>query len=576
MDERHYNWEQHNNSKIQFRKKRQTRSSVIKKRLPIIISGVLLVVALGVGSWIYVDKTESVAVAGGVYREGTVGSPQIINPLLIQTNDANRDVTQLIYRSLMTYNEQGELVPDLAESVDVSQDGTQYSFTLKPSLQWSDGVPLSTEDVAFTIELVQNQEYKSPFINNWRGIEVDVQNDRTITLQLQSAYAPFLENATLPIVPKHIWQNVSAQEFTSSENDLTRVGSGMYVIDSLTRNERGAITSLTLTRNEQTQEDQQPYIETIMFKFYPSTKEMVQAYNERSIDGMSFVAFQEIANIDRDFTTIHRFQFPRYFAIFFNYNTANNAIKDAQVREALLQATNKEQIIQDALGGYGKIASSPIPPSSAYYQSPILTVLTFSSMQANRILDDSGWSEKNNQGIRLKDRETLSFTLTVPNTQDLVQVATLIQKQWKEVGVDVTLQKVSVAQLQQEVLPTRNYDMILYGETLGSIIDPYPFWHSSQKQHPGLNIAALNNGTVDTLLEQGRLEQNPEKRIEIYSALQQYFRENALALFLYEPLYLYVVNSKVKGIESFTIVDSAYRFLDIEKWYIKTKRSLTI
>ena len=575
MNEHHYNWEQHNNSKIQFPKKKQTMGSTIKKRLPIIISGVLLSIALGVGSYIYVDKTESMPVVGGIYREGAVGSPQFINPLLIQTNDANRDITQLIYRSLMTYNEQGELVYDLAKSVDISQDGTQYSFTLKPLLQWSDGTPLDAEDVVFTIQLVQNQEYKSPFINNWRGIEVDAQDDHTVVMQLQSAYKPFLENATLPIVPKHIWQNISVEEFTNSENYLTLVGSGQYVIDSLTRNERGAITSLMLNRNEQTQE-QKPYIETIAFKFYPSTKEMVQAYNERSIDGMSFIPFQEIENVDQDFTTIYEFEFPRYFAIFFNHNTINNAIRDATVRKALIQATNKEQIVQDALGGYGKVATSPIPPSSTYYQASAVTALEFSSIQANQTLDSAGWSQKNNQGIRTKDGDTLSLNLTVPNTPYLIHTAGLIQQQWKEVGVDLSVQKVDVVQLQQEVLPNRNYDMILYGETLGAIIDPYPFWHSSQKQHPGLNIASLNNGTVDTLLEQGRLEQNSEKRMDIYNALQAYFTENAVALFLYEPLHLYFVNNKVKGIDNFTIVDPAYRFINIKNWYIKTKRSLTI
>ena len=574
MNEYHYNWEQHNNSKIQFPKKKQTFFSSFKKRLPIIISGVMLVAALGVGSYIYVDKTESIPVVGGTYREGSVGSPQFINPLLIQTNDANRDITQLIYRSLMTYNKQGELVPDLAESVNVSQDGTQYSFTLKSALQWSDGKPLSADDVVFTIQLVQNQEYKSPFINNWRGVDVATQGDRTVVVQLQSAYKPFLENATLPIVPKHIWQDISPQEFANSESYLTLVGSGKYTIHTTTHNERGAITSLVLNRNQNAQKPQ-PYIETIEFKFYASENEMLQAYNERSIDGMSFISFQNIERVDQNSSFIHDLEFPRYFALFFNYSN-NDIIKSVAVRKALTQATNKEQIIQDALGGYGKIATSLIPPSSTYYTPSTPAALEFSPQQANQTLDGAGWSQKNSDGIRTQDGEVLSFNLTVPNTQDLVNVATLIQQQWKQVGVDVSVQAIDVSQLQQDVLPVRNYDMILYGETLGSIVDPYPFWHSSQRQHPGLNIAALNNGTVDTLLEQGRLEQDVEKRIEIYSTLQTYSRENAIALFLYEPSYLYVVNKRVKGVSDATITDPSYRFLAIEQWYIKTKRSLTI
>ena len=575
MDEHNYNWEQHNNSKIQFPKKKQTFVNTFKKRFAITISGVMLVVALVVGSYLYVDKTEAVPVVGGTYQEGAVGSPQFINPLLAQTNDANRDITQLTYRSLMTYNTQGELVPDLAESVEVSNDGTQYSFTLKPSLQWSDGEPLNADDVVFTIELVQDQEYKSPFINNWRGVEVRAQDDRTVIMQIQTAYEPFLENATLAIVPKHIWQNTSAQEVARSESYLTRVGSGKYVIDTITHNERGAITSLTLSRNERTQEPK-PYIETIVFKFYPSEQEMIQAYNERSIDGMSYISFQNLERVEQDSTVVYDFEFPRYFAVFFNYDSNNDMIKNIAIRKALLEATNKEHIVQNVLGGYGKIATSPIPPSSEYYQSPLLTVLEFSPQQANQTLDSAGWSEKNSNGVRVKDGELLSLTLTVPNTQDLIAVAEAIQEQWRAVGVELSIQKVDVAQLQQSVLPTRNYDMILYGETLGSIVDPYPFWHSSQRQHPGLNIASFNDGTVDTLLEQGRLEQNAEKRVDIYGRLQAYFRENAVALFLYEPSFVYVVSQRIKGVQRFAVLDPAYRFLNAEEWYIKTKRLLTI
>ena len=573
MEQYHYNWEQHNNSRIQFPKKKRTIVNTVKKRFSLVISVVLLISALGVMSYIYIAHTESIPVVGGSYSEGVVGSPQFINPLLTQTNDANRDITQLTYRSLMKYDQNGELVKDMAESFEVSPDGTVYSFTLQPELQWSDSKPITANDVVFTIQLVQNPKYKSPFINNWRGVDVQTQGERTVVMRLQSAYTPFLQSATLPIAPKHKWENVSAQEFANSEPWLTQVGSGKYVIKSITQNERKAITSVVLNYNELADEPV-PYIQTITFKFYASEQAMLDAYNKQLIDGISFIPLEYTDQITQN-SRVYEFQLPRYFAVFFNYDSANDVIKDAQVRRALIHATNKEQILQDVLQGYGKIAHAPIPPSSTTYHNPSVQTV-FSLEQANQMLDQAGWSQKDQNGVRTQDGEQLSLRLTAPNTPELTQVATTIQQQWKQVGVDLAIQFVDVAQLQQTTLPTRNYDMILYGETLGSIVDPYPFWHSSQAQHPGLNIAALNNSTVDTLLEQGRLERAEEKRVEIYKKLQEYFTDNALALFLYEPSYLYTVNSRIKGITPFIIVDPAYRFTNVEKWYIKTKRLLTI
>ena len=562
-----YNWKQHNNLKVQFPRKRQSFVNGVKKRFFIGL-GIIFVVALGVGSYLYIVEGESMPVVGGTYREGVVGSPQIINPLLEQTNDTNRDITKLIYRSLMTYNKQGALVPDLAESVDISENNTQYSFVLDPAVRWSDGTPVTAHDVVFTIQLVQNQAYKSPFINNWRGVSVSAHNNHTVVMDLQSVYGGFLENATLPIVPKHIWESVSPEEFATSDASLTQVGSGKYSIDSITRNEQGLMTSIILKRNKQAQEPT-PYINALEFKFYGSEQDMIHAYNNRSIDAMSYLSFQSMERIDQDSTTLYEFSFPRYFAIFFNYARNNDIIKDITIRKALARATNKEQIIRQALGGYGKVAHSLIPPSLSTY-SP-----QRASQQASELLESNGWIQNSN-GVRVKDGAPLSLTLTIPDTHELEKVAEILQNQWKHIGVELVIQKVDVAELQRNVIPERNYDIILYGETFGSIVDPYPFWHSSARQHPGLNIASLNHGTVDTLLEQGRLEQDPEKRTNIYNQLQEYFTENAVALFLYEPSYLYPVHADIQGIESHTLIDPAYRFLFIEDWYIQTRRSLTI
>ena len=154
---------------------------------------------------------------GGSWTEGTVGSLGHLNPLLLQANDTDSDLANLLFAGLLRFGSDGKLKPDLAESYTVSDDGLTYTFKLKHDLRWHDGTALTADDVVFTIITAQNSDYDSPQRINWQGVDINKQNDLTIVFTLKNRYAQFINNTTLGILPRHIWENVKASSFGLSE-----------------------------------------------------------------------------------------------------------------------------------------------------------------------------------------------------------------------------------------------------------------------------------------------------------------------------------------------------------------------
>jgi ABC-type transport system substrate-binding protein len=166
----------------------------------------------------------------------------------------------------------------------------------------------------------------------------------------------------------------------------------------------------------------------------------------------------------------------------------------------------------------------------------------------------------------------LSFTLVTVEQPFLIEMANLLKEQWKILGVEVNIQTFDLSTLEREIIKPRNYEALLFGQVLGSILDPYPFWHSLQKIDPGLNLALYEDKEVDKLLEEGRKTQDLTERKKIYEEFQNLLIEDSPAIFLLNPDYIYFVSPEIKGIKEGLIVDPSKRFSEIEEWYIKTKR----
>jgi len=514
---------------------------------------------------------------GGSYTEGIVGSPQYINPIFCQTNDTDRDISELIFSGLMKYDSKGNLAPDLAERYAIGEGGKIYDFFLRKNVFWHDGKPFNADDVIFTFQTIQNPNYKSPLIFNWSGVEIEKIDDWTVRFKLKNAYAPFLNSATVGMLPKHIWVNMSPAEFLLAETNLKPIGTGPYKFKKFEKDRLGSIKTLYLEADKNYYPGK-PYIKNITFKFYINEEAMINAYNNGTIKGLGFITAQnklQLKNYKRKLN-IRPLKLPRYFAVFFN-QSKSKALSDKTVRLALNYATNKQEIIDKILNGAGETVSSPIPKGVFGYSAGT-KIYDFALEHANNLLDAAGWNKNEEAGIRekvVKKGESptpLEITIITTEWPELQRVAEILQEQWSKIGAKIEVKILNIAEIQQDYIRPREYQALLFGEVLGAEPDPFPFWHSSQKRDPGLNLALYDNTNADKLLMEARAIFDSEKRKEKYEEFQKLVVEDVPVVFLYNPYYLYPVSKKIKGIEIENISIPSKRFSGIENWYIETKR----
>ncbi len=512
---------------------------------------------------------------GGSYTEGLIGNPAHINPVLAIVNDVDRDISKLIYPSLMKYNGNGDIDYDLAGSYSVSNDGLSYTFKIRDSAQWQDGKPITSDDVIFTIYAIQNQQYGSPLRLFFQGVQVSKKDSKTVVFSLKNKYAQFINTLTVGILPKHIWENVPPAEFATSEINIKPIGGGPYKFNKIKREQNGTIKSYELTASE-TYYGGEPYISTLIFKLYPSEDELLKAYNSGAIEGMSSISSNKVSLLRfAGKLNIKQIKLPRYFSIFYNQGK-NPALSDPNVRKALELAIDRQKIIKEVLLGYAKPVTGPLLPGILSQQE---SAGDYNPDQAKSILDQAGWIIKDNDQFRKKvstsknkEDSQLEIEITTSNWEELVTVIQKVKEQWEAIGIKVTVRSLSLAEVQQSI-KNRDYQALFYGEHLDVDPDPFRYWHSSEKRDPGLNLALFDNKKADQILEEARQTLDPNARSSRYADFSDLVEQERPALFIYSDLYLYPQPLKIKGNETTLIEDRANRFDSITSWYINTSRS---
>ena len=352
----------------------------------------------------YCKNTEIVPSEGGEYIEGVVGSPRFINPVYAASSDVDRDLTELIYSGLMKYDENGKIVPDLTEEYKVLEDGKIYEFTLKENLLWQDEKPLNADDVVFTIKTIQNPSLKSPVRANWLGVKVEKISDLSVRFELSNPSAVFLENCTLKILPAHVWQDITSQNFPLSIYNLKPVGSGPYKLKTLAQDNQGNIKSLELVAN-QNYAGKKPNIPKITFFFFEKEDDEISAFNSKQINGFSPLSPQKEQNLKNQDFSEYLLSLPRYFAVFFNPEKSK-VLAEKNVRQALNYGTNKEEIVDKILFKQGRVVDSPILPDIYGFEKPEKTY-EFNQTTARQLLDAAGFVE-NVTGIGEEDKSSSS------------------------------------------------------------------------------------------------------------------------------------------------------------------------
>lgn len=510
--------------------------------------------------------------SGGTLTEGIIGTPRFINPILA-ISDADRDMVSLIYSGLLRPDNKGSLIPDLAEKFEISDNGLSYTFTLKPDLVWQDGKPITSDDIIFTIQQAKDPNTKSPRRAGWEGVEIEKLGDLSVRFFLEKPYVPFLENAVIGILPKHIWKEAMSEQMTFSEFNIKPVGSGPYKIKKINKNSSGIITSYELISNKNFNFGK-PHIKNLILRFYPSEKDLLSAYLKGSIDSISAITPQSAEKIKRGSSNLKTLSLPRVFGVFFNQNNAQ-IFSQKEIRSSLNLATDKKRIIDEVFQGFGTKIDYPIPAGT--FGALSSEEDNFSPEKAKALLLKNGWTFNEKEKIWekkiKKDILRLEFSLTTSDTPDLKQTAELLKSMWENIGAKVKVKIFEIGDLNQNAIRPRKYDALLFGEVVGRDPDPFAFWHSSQRNDPGLNIALYTNIKVDKLLEQARTISDDDERREKYEEFQREVVKDTPAVFLFSPKFIYLLPNYLKATEEMkSITAPSERFSQIYKWHIKTDK----
>lgn len=491
-------------------------------------------------------------IAGGDYAEALVGYPKAINPIYAANRDVDADLSRLIYSSLFAYDQNGNLINDLADRYTISGDGKEYIIVIKNNVKFHNGDKLTADDVMFTFDLIKNADYHSPFRSSLSNIEASKIDDYSIKFLLSEPYAPFLELLNFGILPKNIWRNVNPQSILLFEGNLKPIGSGLYKFKSLIKNKDGDLKEYRLTVNEDYY-GKKPYIRNVDFKFFVDYVEAIKALNDNQVNGLSFLPYNENKElIAKNSLSINELLRSQIVSLFFNKEKIK-ALGDKSIRISLAQSINKQELVDDVFRGAYKIADGPILSSNFAYNNN-LTKYNFDPTAAANTLRD----------------KSLAFTLSIIDRPENIAVADKLKNYWEMAGVKVTIKVIPTEQVS-DLIKNRDYEVLLYGESVGGDPDVYAFWHSSQIDGKGLNLALYSNSNVDTLLTDARITSNIEDRVAKYQKFQEILTNDLPAIFLYSPAYTYIQDKSVKGFNTSVINEPADRFSSISSWYLKTK-----
>lgn len=517
------------------------------------------------------------AAPGGIYTEALVGSMGRLNPMLDWNNPADRDINRLIFSGLMKFDSRGLPQPDLADAWGASADGTVYNFSIRQNAQWHDGQPVTSDDVIFTIELIKSSGSLFPqdIKDLWSQVEVRKLDDKTLQVRLPEPFAPFLDYATFGIMPRHLLESVPADQLASAEFNLNPVGSGPYRFDRLLVS-GGQITGVVLVANTNYYL-RPPFIEQVVFRFYPTSAAAFDAYRRGEVLGVSQLTNDVLEAALREPTlSVYTSRLPQMGLVFLNNNNPNVAfLQSEKVRRALMLGLNRTIIVSHILQGQAIIADGPILPGSwAYFDE--IEQFDYNPDAAMQLLKEEGFVIPVGGGeVRSKDGQFLSFSLLYPDTPLHAQIAQAIQSDWALIGVRVELQAVPYDSLVNDYLATRNYQAALADLNTSRTPDPDPylFWHQSEATG-GQNYSQWDNRTASEFLEVARTTADFSERARLYRNFQVVFARDMPSLPLYYPVYSYGVDAQLQGVQVAPLYDTSDRLALITEWYLVTRRIL--
>lgn len=516
--------------------------------------------------------------SGGTINEGIVGTLTNANPVYA-TGAADTAVSKLIFSSLFKYNQDGRLIPDLAEKYAVNAKADEFIVSLKKDVLWHDKTVFSADDVIFTYALIQNPDARSPLFTSWQGIIIEKVDQNTVRFKLPNSLGSFPYSLTNGIVPKHKLEKIEISQLRSDPFNTTEpVGTGPFMFSALevagtTVEDRRQIVFLEANNDYYIGV---PELDNFILSIYPGAEQLITALRSGDIDAAT--GLEKTPDNLPDSFKFNEYNIPLNGQTMVFFKTSEGVLADVLVRRALVHAANPIEVLK-TLPYPALLATSPLLRSHVGYAKDIQQ-LPYDAATSKKILDDAGWvPDPMREGIRKKGNDHLTFELTTLDTTDFINAAATLKKQWNAIGVEVDVQTKSSEELEQIISPQQHaYQALLYGIAVGNDPDVFVFWHSSQadRRSARLNFSEYKSTVADNALEAGRTRTEPLIRTAKYRPFLEAWRNDAPALGLYQPRYYYIARNSLYGFEAKQLNSAVDHYNNVHKWTILTEKQPTL
>ena len=481
---------------------------------------------------------------GGTLNEGIIGIPRYINPVLA-SSDSDKDMTILIYSGLLRKDINNNIVNDIAENIEESEDHLTFTVKISDKAVFQDNTKITADDVIFTISKIQNKNINSPLAIKFEGVDVEKgDNENTVIFHLKKPYFYFKESLTFGILPKHIWENISDTEFPLSEHNTNPIGSGPYKISNIKKE-----NNLTKEYNLSAFKDfikGKPFISNLNIIIYNNNDDLFEAMKNKEIDSTGYSDIDHIKKYTDNKNLFINSSLPISFTISLN-PSKNNLLGDKNIRNLLSNSIDKEYIVNNILNGQAK--------TNDYIFDKNIEINNIEASDTNKV-----------------NKNISEINLTTVDILDLKNIANAIASDWAKIGIKVNIKLYSLGDIAN-IIKDRNFEALLFGSVIEHDTDLYAYWHSSQRNYPGLNITNYASKNLDKNLEILRNSMNKEERDVALENINKEIKNESQVIPLYSTNFTYILKDKdlydkLNNKIPKNINDQSERFLDIKDWYL--------
>jgi peptide/nickel transport system substrate-binding protein len=528
------------------------------------------------------------------YVEGVLGRPASVSPLTARTQ-ADRDLVALLFSGLVRNGPGGTLVPDLAERWAVDKAGKTWTVDIRPDARWHDGTPVTSDDVVFTIQTLQDPDYQGPSATSWSEVTVTATGPRQVRFTLDTPLGGFLQALTQPIAPAHLLGDIPVDSMADDPVGGLPIGSGAFAITDLSDSSASLVPaeiaedsgeptaspgsspdSLSTPTPTGRPMRPMPYLAGIELRFYDDPAELAADFQVGELDGASGLPPAIAASLgSTPGARLDRYPGATLTAALVNLRPGHPEFATPALRTGLLAAIDRDGLAKDAFGGLIAPATGLIPPSSPMFDPTADPAVAYSRGAAERALTAANWTKPGGKWRLPNAKKALTIEVLSPtetSNPSLYRAAEDVVESWKAIGLDAKHVAVPPSEFAKDRLSAGEFQVAVADLRIGLDPDLYPLLASSQTLTGGSNVMGVQSADLDTLLEKAREPDPMAIRKKAYSALQKQLAAGRYLLPLAFADEVVVFKNTVQGPAVRQVTDGSDRFWDVLTWRLAVDR----